>query len=588
MRFPKVLRTPIAAAALSALFPGLGEAAAGQPRRGAIVAIPALSLIGVLLLIFLIDRNSIFGLALNQGWLTSLLLLDIIALLYHLWAIVDSFLVAGRQGVRDERRRRTTAPRWPAITAVVLIVSGTFVVHAGAARVDMDWQHALYCATAKIPCWVTDNNAAPPPLASDIADVPGPLDSATPGPSGSTASATPMPTIDISKLQTFSTTADAQQWDADGQLNVLLLGLGVQANGAALGPDTIMVMHASVNSGQAELISVGRNNYCTPLPTQEIAAKYPNPPYNCPAGTYGPMLFNLPNEILGHCDKWPIPEYAATCGQKGDENRYLRAYKGFEMTVGNLLGIHIDGSMWINPVGLTSLVDALGGVNITVTTRLYDKPCGPAGTTQQKVGAQLNVPGTATCQDTAHWGYFVPTGGAGIQRMKDQAASTPGLQVYTIPGQSWDVAFVIQPGTYHLNGDWAMAYARTRIYDPQGDFGRAARQQNLLSSLRKTLDPCKFASVSNVLPLLGIVQAIPYGFNTDLDITNPQNLKSWAGLAKRVLGDNVQQIVLTPKLVGMNGYAWDATSVQNARNVVQQGFQKAPTASPGTGGGSTC
>ena len=352
-----------------------------------------------------------------------------------------------------------------------------------------------------------------------------------------------------------------------------------------------MVLHASMTTGAAELISVGRNNYCTPLPTQEIAKNYPNPANGCPPGTWGSMLNALPNEILNHCSRWPIPEFASTCGKPEDRdpntgNYYQRAYKGFEMTIGNLLGLHIDGSMWINPLGLTTLIDTLGGVDITVSTRLYDKPCGPNGSSQQKISATLtSVPGTNTCADTTHWGYYVPTNLSGIQQMQQAAsASGGGLSVFPIPGHSGDIAFVIQPGTYHMNGDWAMAYARTRIYDPLGDFGRAARQQNLLSSLRKGLDPCRFTNVANVLPLLGAVQAIPFGFNTDLDITNGDNLKAWANLAKGVLSDNVQQIVLTPNKVGMNGYAWDPTSIAKAQQLVKTNFVKPAAASPGASG----
>jgi anionic cell wall polymer biosynthesis LytR-Cps2A-Psr (LCP) family protein len=404
--------------------------------------------------------------------------------------------------------------------------------------------------------------------------------------------ATPIPTYDLSKIATFSTTTDSQNWDADGELNVLLLGIGVQLDQSQLGPDTIMVAHVGINTGQAELISIGRNNYCTPLPTQEIAAHYPHPPYNCPPGTWGPLLNGLPNEILHNCAAWPIPEFQSTCGQANDTNRYKRAYKGFEMTIGNLLGIHIDGSMWINPVGLTTLIDAVQGVTIDVTTKLYDNPCGPSGTPQQTIGAKMNAP-KSICVDTTHWGYFVPTGPAGVQRMKDLAAgSGGGLTVSQVPGHPYDVAFVIMPGTYHLNGDWALAYARTRTFDPAPyEYVRQGRQQKLLASLRKSLDPCKFASVGNVLPLLSAVQAVPYGFNGDMDITNPDNLKRWASIAKGILGDNIKQLVLDPQLLGMGPkdtyVTWDpTTTIPKAQALVKENFQKVPTSSAGASAGA--
>lgn len=593
MTFRDLLRKPLAAAALSFLLPGLGQAAAGDRRRGAIVAIPAFAMVGTLLAIGLFDRGSIFGLALDQEWLTSLLLLDLVALIYHVWAIVDSYLTATAAA---PRKRRTSLPtnKWAPALGIAVLLSGTVLVHGAVAKVDMDWQHALYCLTAKIPCWVTDNpDATIAPVSTDLALGPG---AQSPDASGSTASSTPQPTYDLSQIATFSTTTDSQNWDADGELNVLLLGIGVANNPADpnnLGPDTIMVAHIGINTGQAELIGIGRNNYCTPLPTQEIAAHYSSPPYNCPAGTWGPLLNALPIEILRNCAWWPIPEFASTCGQANDENRYKRVYKGFEMTIGNLLGIHIDGSEWINPVGMTTLIDALGGVDITVATKLFDNVCGPSGTPQQKLAVQMNVP-KSICVDTTHFGYFVPTAAAGIQKMKDAADNSGGgLSVKEVPGHPSDVNFVILPGTYHMNGDWALAYARTRTFDPYPyEYVRAARQQNLLASLRKGLDPCHFASLGNVLPLLGAVQAIPYGFNGDMDITNPDNLKRWASIAKAVLGDNIKQLVLTPELVGMGPkddfVSWDqATTIPKARALVKQYFQAAPAASAGASGGGS-
>ncbi|HEX7590749.1 MAG TPA: LCP family protein [Candidatus Limnocylindrales bacterium] len=595
MDYRSLLKAPLVAAILSFVFPGLGQAAAGDKRRGAIVAIPALAVVGVFLLILIFDRGELFGLALNQQWLTSLLIVDIVAFVYHAWAVVDSYLLAAKSPVEkvQSRRRPSRSARRGLVgmLGLVVVLSGAGLVHGSVAKVDMDWQRALYCLTAKIPCWVNADTQTFDPNKTEIAEAP---PTQMPDSSGSVASVTPMPTYDVSKIPTFATTPSSENWDDDGQLNVLLLGIGVEDNPAALGPDTIMVLHVGVNTGQAELISIGRNNYCTPLPTQEIAANYPSSPYNCPAGTWGYLLNGLPNEILSHCDRWPIPEYKSTCGQSGDENLYRRAYKGFEMTIGYLLGLKIDGSMWINPTGMTTLIDSLGGVDITVQTNLFDKPCGPVGTAQQKIGSKLNVPGNATCADTSHWGYFVPTGDSGVQHMKDlAAASGGGLAVYDVPGHSPDVAFAINPGTYHMNGDWALAYARTRIYDPPPyEYVRAGRQQVLLASLRKSLDPCKFASLSGIGPILGALKAIPYGFNTDMDILNPQNLKAWAGLAKSVLGDNVQRLVLDPQLVGMGPteqfVSWDPnTTIPKARALVQQYYQKAPTASPGASGGGS-
>ena len=570
-------RKPVAAAALSFFFPGLGQAAAGQRNRGAIVSIPMFAVIGAFLLIAIFDRSSLLGLAVNQEWLTSLLILDVVALIYHMWAVVDSYLVALK--AQPKRRRGTPASsKWAATLGVLVILLGTLTIHGSVASVDMTWQHALYCLSAKIPCWVADANSTRDPNATDNGDNTDPNgggETSIPSASGSIG---PIASYDFSNLPSFSTNSDSKNWAADGQLNVLLAGIGVQSAqyAADLGPDTIMVLHVLMSTGQAELISVPRNNYCVPLP-QDLATSFPTAKNfadgtSCPAYTYPNQINALPNDVLGNCHKWPVPEFTSTCGQSNDDNRYYRAYKAMEEVIGGLVGLQIDGSLWINPAGLSTLIDALGGVSIDVQTILYDKPCGPVGSTTYNLGSKINVPGNPYCAD-AHNGYAVPDGVAGVQKMQQDAANSGGKRsiVWT---QGHDVAFVIHTGIQHMDGDWALAYARTRIYtsDPQ----RTQRQQDLLRAIRSSpdLDPCKFASLGNVLPLLSAVAAIPYGFNGDIDLTNPQNLQAWASIAKKITGGNIAELTLSDKNgpagwvnIGThkNPYwwpAWTPTSVQ--------------------------
>ncbi len=595
MQFPKYLRTPVGAAALSAVFPGLGQAAAGSPRRGAIVAIPGLALSGVLLLIFLFDRGSIFGLAVNQSWLTSLLWLDIVAFVYHLWAIVDSYLLASQatqSRVRDERRRRSNAPRWPAIVGVIVIISGTMAVHAGAASVDMTWQHSLYCLTAINPCQAP-GGIAQGPDSNESGNPYGRRASTFPVLTlrrGSSASVSSIAPIAQATLASFAPTTVSENWAQDGQLNVLLLGVGIGGDNPCpapnsdlrcrLGPDTMMVVHVDLKSGKAAMISVGRNFICVPLPA-EMASHFPAG--TCPAGQYSAMLNSVGMLSWGACGK--VPYYPETCGQSRDENAYRRGMRAFETVIGNLLGVTVDGTVTINPIGLTSLIDDLGGIDINVTTKIYDKPCGPKGSWQQTAGASITgVPGTSTCAD-GHNGYSVPTYLSGVQKMRDGAAAA-GATVAWQKGQ--DVAFVMNPGLHHLNGDWAMAYSRTRIYTT--DFARQARQQEVLRSLRTGLDPC--AMVTRLPSLIG---DIGYAFNTDLPLNNSADVSAWAALGHNILGASVKSLVLTPTDIGMpyvaSYPAVDATSWAKIKSMVAHSLDSVPAATgsgKSSGGGFTC
>jgi hypothetical protein len=428
MKFPSPLRTPVGAALLSALFPGLGQAAAGKPARGAIVAIPALTMLAGFAIVLLFDRSQLFGLALNQQWLTSLLILDLVALLYHLWAVVDSYLVAGKPPEDKYTRRRQRLPstmKWGATLGIVLIVSGTFAVHYQVAAVDMEWQHTLYCLTAANPCPRPDLAGADgtPAIADPSQNA---AVNAISAPPGSLSSAS-LPPINFGSLPPFPTTTESKDWAKDGQLNVLLLGVGVGSGNpcakpnddlaCSLGPDTIMVLHTDLASKRASLISIGRNNYCVPLPPG-IRENYMGNSVGCPAGTWPDMLNALPNEAgWGHCKRFPF--YQDTCGQKRDPNAYLRAMKVMEVTLSYLLGAvanptssqmgQIDGTVTIDPAGLSTLIDDLGGIDINVPTRVLDEPCGPKGSWQ------YNATNYA-CGD-AYDGYFVPTGPQGVARM---------------------------------------------------------------------------------------------------------------------------------------------------------------------------
>src|ERR1035437_9332353 len=107
----ELLKTPFAAALLSFLFPGLGQASVGNRGRAAIVALPMLAVLGVFALILIFDRSSLFGLTPDQGLLTSLLILDLMLFVYHLWAVLDAYVLAGK-AQPDRLQRRAFPGKW--------------------------------------------------------------------------------------------------------------------------------------------------------------------------------------------------------------------------------------------------------------------------------------------------------------------------------------------------------------------------------------------------------------------------------------------------------------------------------------------
>jgi anionic cell wall polymer biosynthesis LytR-Cps2A-Psr (LCP) family protein len=594
--------SPIVAALLSLLFPGLGQAAAGDRRRGLIVAIPILAILAALALLLVFARDSLFGLTLNQGWLTSLLILDLVAFIYHGWAIVDSYLLA-RKGQPEKRRIKGAGKKWAPVLGVALVMAGAVGAHGAFAQVDMGWQHDLYCLTAPTPCWVTDN-----PGASDTSQPTDPgviseVDTGSPVPLP-TGSEGPLATFNPIDFPPYQPRTDAENWAQDGQLNVVLIGVGVENNPSQVGPDTVMAVHIELATGRTIMVSVGRTYTCVPLPASW--SHFANPASNgCPAHSYPSQLWNLENDALANCRNFPI--LTSTCGQSPDPNKYLRATEVEETAIGMLVGWQIDGSVTMNPVGLIKLIDDMGGVNINVKSTVTDYPCGPAGTPQAKWRVCDLCPNCAVgSPNKVHYGYEIPEKALGaaqakaaISKMIADSASSGGKQKVSGVGGA-DVQFTIKPGQQHMDGDWALAYARSRIY--YTEFDRQGRQQEVLKALRQSVNPCDI--VGNAGGWLSALADVPYAFNTDLPINNIQDVKQWASLASRVGGDGVQKLVLTPKL-GNNGGNLNITNwasggkypmidqnvINQVRQLEAQGLSASPTAgasASASGGGAGC
>jgi len=143
---------PFAAALLSFLFPGLGQALVGDRGRAAIVALPTLAVLSAFALIMLTDPSSLFGPTPDQGLLTSLLILDLMLAVYHLWAVLDAYVLA-RRAQPDRLWPAGSSTKWITALSVGVLVAGTVGVHAAAAEAGISWQHGLSCNTGATSCW---------------------------------------------------------------------------------------------------------------------------------------------------------------------------------------------------------------------------------------------------------------------------------------------------------------------------------------------------------------------------------------------------------------------------------------------------
>jgi LCP family protein required for cell wall assembly len=123
---------------------------------------------------------------------------------------------------------------------------------------------------------------------------------------------------------------------------------------------------------------------------------------------------------------------------------------------------------------------------------------------------------------------------------------------YPGPNYSYET-FELKKGLHHLDGQTALKYARERHSDPEGDFGRAKRQQQIMEAAKN-----KFFSAQtllNVFSLNEIFNALGENIVTDIA---PQEIAGFLELAKNLDTRNATNVVLD---------AWNADSLLKVYHV---------------------
>jgi LCP family protein required for cell wall assembly len=108
------------------------------------------------------------------------------------------------------------------------------------------------------------------------------------------------------------------------------------------------------------------------------------------------------------------------------------------------------------------------------------------------------------------------------------------------PGKNYSYeTFELKAGWHTLDGKTALKYVRERHDDPEGDFGRAKRQQEVLRALHdKALDPTLFGNIFTIKRLLTAL-----GESVRTDIT-PEELESFLSLGKKIDSQNIGTTVV--------------------------------------------
>jgi LCP family protein required for cell wall assembly len=207
----------------------------------------------------------------------------------------------------------------------------------------------------------------------------------------------------------------------NGRTNILLLGMrGRNVPGGGLLADSIMIASIKDDENKVALISVPRDLYVK-VPGEKYHAKI--------------------NAVYAH----------------GARNGDAQGLKEMEETIGVVTGLPIDYGVVINFAGFKQLIDAVGGVDITLETPFYE--------THQFV-----------------------------------------------QGKECGGQFTLPKGKNILNGEVALCYARAR--ENTSDYDRAKRQQVILQALKNKL--VSLGTLTDFSKLNKILNALGDNVKTDM------------------------------------------------------------------------
>jgi polyisoprenyl-teichoic acid--peptidoglycan teichoic acid transferase len=265
---------------------------------------------------------------------------------------------------------------------------------------------------------------------------------------------------------------DELKGEADGRINVLLLGMrGADLPGGGELADSIILASIRPKDNKVSMISIPRDLYIT---------------------------------VPGTQDKQKI-NYVYYAGEKKGEGQGLQDMK---QIVGEVTGLPIQYAASIDFAGFKQLVDAIGGIDITL-----DKPF--------EEPVQFNLP--QVCDSNV---YTVPTGE--YQKKTDKYFSKASQTYKTRITASYPLCtngnpecggdFKLPAGKQTLNGNQALCFARARY--TTSDFERAKRQQMIIQLAKDRM--FSVGTLADFSKINGILNALGNNVKTDMQLWEMQ------------------------------------------------------------------
>jgi LCP family protein required for cell wall assembly len=278
---------------------------------------------------------------------------------------------------------------------------------------------------------------------------------------------------------------------ADGRLNLLLIGGDAGPGRTLLRTDTMILLSVDIATGRAALFGIPRNLLNVPVAAED--AKFFRTNDRTTNGRF-PGLLNALWVYAYQRHDFPAGGCTPVDSDKCGIARGFRAITG---AVQALVGVPLDGAVVVNLNGFVDLVDAVAPQGIWLRTEaVYDTR-------------------------------------------------------YPLEDGTGYITVNITAGCHRLDGHTLLEYARSRHQD--SDYGRMARQQQVLVALLHQIDPIALIpQISNLLDIAktNVILAIPSA-----------DLGSLASLASSVDPATVQKIGFDPQ----TGYFEYVTSKEITR-----------------------
>jgi LCP family protein required for cell wall assembly len=262
--------------------------------------------------------------------------------------------------------------------------------------------------------------------------------------------------------------------EGDGRINVLLLGMrGENVPGGGTLADTIMVVSIKLNKDQPQDNKVS--------------------------------MISIPRDLYVDNPAWGNKTKINAVYAAGEENGKKQGLADMEKVVGNIAGIPIHYGVVINFAGFKQLVNAIGGVDITLAAPFDES-------------MQFNEP--HICDSF----FTIPTGKFDTKTKKyfsqdTQTYKTRIIASYPLcsaPKETLECGgeFKLPAGKQTLNGDDALCYARSRT--TSNDFERAKRQQLVIEAIKAKAT--SVGTLTDFSRINGVINSLGDNVRTDMQL----------------------------------------------------------------------